>query len=235
MNLVLLFQEDFSAEGEVRLTGRRKEHLTSILKVKPGDRLTVGLCNDRIGEGEVVKTGVSIVLRVKLLQPPPEPLPLTLIMPLPRPPVFKRVLICAASLGIKKIIVLNFSRVEKSLWNSSALKPEAIEEQLILGLEQGKDTRMPEVILKKRFKPFVEDELPSFIKGTLPLVAHPSSQGECPRGLTQPVTLAIGPEGGLIDYEVQALIAQGFQAVDLGPRILKVESALPFIIGCLKL
>ena len=114
-----------------------------------------------------------IELEVKLDRKPPEALPLTLILALPRPPMLKRILFSAAMLGVKKIIILNFNRVEKSLWNSSSLKPQAITEQLVLGLEQAKDTMMPEVILKKRFKPFVQDELPALIKGKLALVAHP--------------------------------------------------------------
>jgi RsmE family RNA methyltransferase len=141
------------------------------------------------------------------------------------------VLQCASSLGIKKIILLNFFRVEKSLWQSSSLKEDAIHEQLILGLEQAKDTVLPEVILRKRFKDFADDELPGLIKGALPLVAHPGAVDACPCGIKQPVTLLIGPEGGLIDDELQKLKGLGFRAVDLGARILKVESVLPFVVG----
>ena len=101
----------------------------------------------------------------------------------------------------------------------------------MLGLEQAKDTVLPEVILRKRFKAFADDELPGFIKDTLPLVAHPGAVDACPQGIKQPVTLLIGPEGGLIDDELQKLKGLGFKAVDLGSRILKVESVLPFVVG----
>jgi 16S rRNA (uracil1498-N3)-methyltransferase len=37
--------------------------------------------------------------------------------------------------------------------------------------------------------------------------------------------IAIGPEGGLTDAEVAAAIAAGWLSVDLGPRILRVETA----------
>jgi RsmE family RNA methyltransferase len=164
-------------------------------------------------------------------QPPPPALPLTLIMPLARPLVLKRTLLCASSLGIKKIVILNFNRVEKSLWSSSVLRPEAIQDQLVLGLEQAKDTCLPEVMLRERFKPFVEDELPELIKGTTALVAHPGTSNWCPRQVCGPVTLVIGPEGGLVDFELQKLSETGFQAIDLGQRILRIESVLPFLIG----
>ena len=37
--------------------------------------------------------------------------------------------------------------------------------------------------------------------------------------------LAIGPEGGFTDDEIAAATAAGWQIVDLGPRILRVETA----------
>ena len=176
MNLILLNDSDFIAPHRVRLSGRRFTHIKDVLKAECAKTLTVGKINGLMGQGTVVsKKTDAIELEVKLDQNPPEALPLTLILALPRPPALKRILFSSAQLGVKKIIILNFNRVEKSLWNSSSLKPQANTEQLVLGLEQAKDTVMPEVILKKRFKPFVEDELPALIKGKLALVAHPVS------------------------------------------------------------
>ena len=232
MNLVLLHQEDFIDSHRVRFSGRRYEHISKIHKARPGDELCVGVKGGKIGSGRILKMDTdSVEMDVTLTENPPPPLPLTLILALPRPQVIKRTLLCAASLGIKKIIFLNFFRVEKSLWQSSSLKKEAIEEQIILGLEQAKDTILPEVKLRKLFKPFVEDELPGLIKGTLAFVAHPGSPNPCPKDLRQPVTLAIGPEGGMVDYELESLRQMDFKDLDLGPRILRVESVLPFMIG----
>ena len=41
----------------------------------------------------------------------------------------------------------------------------------------------------------------------------------------EPVTLVIGPEGGLEDGEQQALMAVGYQRASLGPTILRFETA----------
>lgn len=233
MNLILLFPEDFIDEdGRVRLTGRRHQHILSIHKAKLGDELCVGLVNGKIGTGRIITLDhQSVDLEVELTEEPPSSIALTLILALPRPQVIKRTLLCAASLGIKKIIFLNFFRVEKSFWQSSSLTEDAIKESLVLGLEQAKDTGLPEVLLRKRFKIFVEDELPELTKGTLSLMAHPGALHACPVSVRQPVTLVIGPEGGLIDFELEKLTELGFQATNLGPRILRVESVLPFIVG----
>jgi 16S rRNA (uracil1498-N3)-methyltransferase len=232
MNLILLFPEDFIEENRVRLRGRRHRHISSVLNAKVGDELSVGLLNNKVGAGRVIMMDPGFVdLEIELTGVPPMPLPMTLILALPRPQALKRTLICASTLGIKKIVILNCHRVEKSLWQSTTLHEDSIRDHLILGLEQAKDTILPNVILRKLFKIFVEDEMPDLIKGTIPFVAHPGSLHACPVGVRQPVTFFIGPEGGFIDYEVEKLKRLGFTDVDLGERILKVESVLPFVAG----
>jgi 16S rRNA (uracil1498-N3)-methyltransferase len=59
------------------------------------------------------------------------------------------------------------------------------------------------------------------------LVAHPggSPLREIDLRQPRPTQLAIGPEGGLTDTEVAAALAAGWQQVDLGLRILRVETA----------
>ena len=231
MNLILLFDSDFISSDRVRLTGRRFEHIQNVLKISVDDELCVGLLNGKIGQGKVVHSSLQeIVLEVRLTFDPPAALPLTLIIPMIRPPMFKRLLFHATTLGIKKIIVLNFNRVEKSFWNSSSLNPEEMRDQMVLGLEQSKDTVLPEVIIQERFKPFVEGELPAMIKGKLNIVAHPEGQ-VCPKAGMSPVTLLIGPEGGLIPFEIEKLTNIGFHLANLGPRILRVDTALPLVIG----
>ena len=41
----------------------------------------------------------------------------------------------------------------------------------------------------------------------------------------QPLYVAVGPEGGLADEEIGAARQQGWRAVSLGPRILRIETA----------
>ena len=43
------------------------------------------------------------------------------------------------------------------------------------------------------------------------------------------VRLAVGPEGGFADEEVALAVAAGWHTVDLGPRILRVETAALFL------
>ncbi|MFC6669535.1 16S rRNA (uracil(1498)-N(3))-methyltransferase [Marinobacterium aestuariivivens] len=90
---------------------------------------------------------------------------------------------------------------------------------------------MPEVQQRKRFKPFVEDELPAIAAGTRALVAHPYDAAPCPDSASEPATLAIGPEGGFIAYEVGKLREAGLMPIHIGQRILRVETAVPVLLA----
>lgn len=233
MNLILLYPTDFTTGQQVTLTDRRYTHIQKVHKAQPGQQLIVGLLNGKTGHGIVTSIdNTQVTLDITLEAAPPVPLPLTLIIALPRPQMLKRILQTCATMGVKKIIFLHSQRVEKSYWQTPALNPEAIHEQLILGLEQGKDTVLPEVVLEKRFKPFVEEQLPELCKQSLGLVAHPQPKTPThPLDSHTPITLVIGPEGGFIDYEIEKLVDAGCNILSLGPRILRVETAVTALLA----
>ena len=233
MNLILLFPNDFADNASrVRLHGRRLKHVLAVHRASINDELCVGLAGGRIGTGRVTNLNEMVLeMDVCLNRLPPPALPVTLILALPRPKVLRRVLRTVSAMGVKRIILLNSFRVEKSFWQSPFLGEARLNEQLILGLEQARDTMLPEVILRPLFKPFVEDEISTLIHGTLPFVAHPAASVSCPRNIGQPVTLAVGPEGGFIPYEIELLVSHGFSIVNLGDRILSVEAAVTALLS----
>lgn len=232
MNLLLLEDGDFIAADRVLLQGRRLKHLQEVHRATVGDSLRVGRLGGLMGQGQLLRLDSDAAeLQINLEQSAPAKLPLTLLLALPRPKMLKRVLQTVASMGVPRLILLNSYRVEKSFWQTPFLQPEAIREQLILGLEQARDTVLPEVIIEKRFKPFVEDQLPQLAAGSLGLVGHPGPYPACPRTVEGQVTLAIGPEGGWIPYEVEKLASAGLQPVQLGERILRVETAVTALLA----
>ncbi len=232
MNLLLLEEADFIAADRVILRDRRLTHMQEVHRSEVGDSLRVGRVNGLMGSAELLRLEADEAeVRVSLDQPPPTKLPLTLVLALPRPKMLRRVFQTVATMGVAKVILVNSYRVEKSFWQTPFLEPEAIREQLILGLEQARDTVLPEIVIEKRFKPFVEDRLPAIAEGTLGLVGHPGNFPPCPRALSEPVTLAIGPEGGWIPYEIDLLAKSGLQPVQLGERILRVETAVTALLA----
>ena len=232
MNLILLSPEDFIAQDRVRLTGRRLAHVQEVHRASVGDHLCVGLLGGAMGSGHLTRLDSECLeMDVILDQPPPPKLPLTLVLALPRPKVLNRVLASATSLGVARIYLVNAWKVEKGYWKSPRMVEENLRLQRVLGLEQAKDTVLPELHLRRLFRPFAEEELPGITSGSLALVGHPGAPLSCPREIETPVTLAVGPEGGWIDSELASLQDAGFQAVDLGARILRTETAVAALVG----
>lgn len=232
MNLILLFDDDFVGNQHVRLLGRRARHVLTVHRARVGDALRVGRVNGALGSGVITSlTDAALEMDVVLDQSPPPALPLTLLLALPRPKSLKKVLQVATAMGVKRIVLMATWRVEKSFWDSPVVSPDGLREQAVLGLEQACDTVVPAIELRRRFKPFVEDEVPALIRGTRALVAHPQATQPCPRDVRSAVTLAVGPEGGFIPYEIELLQAHGFAAVALGTRRLRVEHAVPALLG----
>jgi 16S rRNA (uracil1498-N3)-methyltransferase len=231
MNLILLNKADI-VNGNVEITGEKLEHILTYIKPIIGDTLKTGISGGLIGTGLVTNINKhKLSMSLTIQDPPPAPLPLKLMLAMPRPKVLNRIIQHATSMGVKEIFIIKTWRVEKSYWETPMLEEENLRNQMITGLEQGKDTILPVIHIKKRFKPFVEDELPSIIENSLALVAHPAAETSCQREVNSPVTLAIGPEGGFIPYEINALQETGFLPVSLGKRILRIETVIPFLIG----
>lgn len=246
MNLILVDEPDFlprdgatddergarSGEWRVVLRGRRLDHLRRVHRATVGRELRVGRIGGGMGIGVVEAIDESEArVRVALTQPPPARLPLTLLLSLPRPKTLRRVLQMSATLGLARVVLMNSWRVDKSYWRSPALAPEALREQLLLGLEQGGDTVAPAVESERLLVPFARDRLDALAHGTTRLIAHPSATSPCPRHVAGPITLALGPEGGLLEEEVALFVKHGFTPVSLGPRLLRVEQAIPALAG----
>jgi len=232
MNLLLISPDQLDHEHTVVVSGRQHQHILKVLRKKVGDRIQVGVIDGDIFDASIsALSSTDCTLLLGEYQPAPAPLPCTLILAMPRPKMLRRVLQTVSAMGVKEIYLINSYRVEKSFWQTPFLDPKAIDEQLILGLEQAKDTLMPRVHIRKLFKPFVEDELPAIIGEQEAWLAHPRVDGFCPKADDTARVVAIGPEGGFIEYEVNKLIEAGCEAFSLGPRILRVENAVPVVLA----
>jgi len=239
VNLLLLDPAEVAPDGTARVEGRRAAHLLDVLRAGPGSRLPAGALGGRMGEAEVLAVeGRAVRVAVRLDRDPPPPSPVSLLLGLPRPKVLRRVLQAAAAAGVKEVVLLGSWRVEKSYFGSPLLAPEAMRAELRLGLEQGRDSRLPGVRVRRLFKPFVEDELDAWRPGARRLLAHQGAAAPLEglaRGAAPEAILAVGPEGGWTPYEAGQLEARGFAPFSLGPRALRVDAAVPFALGQVEL
>lgn len=231
MNIVLLDPRQTESPIWMISAKRQLEHLRTHVNVQVGDTLKVG-----VREGKRYLTEVLSVTEQQIqLQPiheetVPKKLPVTLIVAMPRPKVLRRLVMDSVTLGVEKIILLHSYRVDKSYWQTPFL--QQLNQYIDLGLEQAGDTIAPKIEVYKRFKPFVEDILPTLIRADYPAyVAHPYVEMKMPAGIQQGCTVVIGPEGGFIPYEIDLLIKNGCQAVSLGNRIIRTETVIPYVLG----
>lgn len=234
MNIILLQSRDFISPNSARIAGPRASHIRTVLRARMGQRVKVGVLNGQLGTAVLTAvTADEFTLSVELTHNPPPPSPLRLLLALPRPKMLRRILRTIAELGIKELTLINSYRVEKSYWQSPALRKENIDACLLTGLAQAGDTRLPVVNFEKRFKPFVQDRLGSRLTGHTAYVAHPGASSIPIPGVKGATFLAVGPEGGFIPYEIDQLLAAGLQATSLGSRIMRVETAIPYAVAAL--
>jgi len=240
MNIILIDFEEIGKDGCVMLQDRRSDHIIKVLHGKCGDRMRIGIVNGPLGSGRIVgiaagKKTDQVVLEISVTGPAPAPLMIDLILALPRPIMLKKILTQSASMGVGRIFLINANRVEKSYFNASLLSDSNYRSYLLHGLEQAVATTVPEVSIHNRFLPFVEDMLPSIISDySHCIVAHP---GAAPlhhidrNSIAGRVLLAVGPEGGWLEFEIDKFLEQGFVAVGLGERILRVDTAVVALLA----
>ena len=233
VNCLLIAPDELDEETRtVRLDGRRRRHADEILKAREGDSLRVGLIGGDMGTGEIHRLDRDVLeLAVELDEAPPAKLPIEIVLAMPRPPVFRRLVSTIASLGIERLFVVGTARTEKSFWQSHVLDDDAVRERLLLGLEQARDTILPAVVRHRYFESLVDEVLPPAIQGRRALVAHPGAATPCPHASGDALTLFVGPEGGLLDYEIERLAGIVFEPVALGERVLRVEPVIPLLVG----
>lgn len=236
MNIILLSEHEL-VDNQASLVDHRAEHIVKILRSRVGDRVVVGIINGKMGYGIIKeiarKRPFQVSLEVVLDREPPAAPAIDIVLALPRPIMFRRILSQLTALGVGHIHVINSARVEKSFWDASIVSEDSWRKQVIAGLEQAVDTRLVEVSFHRGFKPFVERTIEALAPGYLQmLVAHP----DCPEGLQDVfqkgegrTLVAIGPEGGWNPYEIEKLAEHGFTTFGMGPRILRVETAVPVI------
>ena len=242
---IILFEQNEIPDPEPRqivITDHRAKHIVKVIRSEVGDRLGIGVINGRRGCGVVSaitrKYPFSVTLDVQFADAEREEQPpIDLILALPRPIMLRRILSQATTLGIGTFHIIQANRVEKSFWEASLLHPEEYRQHLVTGLEQAVATRLPAVQLHGKFKPFIEDFMPTIIsqysskiladpRGDMNVAEALVQDGQAATSENKRTLLCIGPEGGWVDYELEKFRAAGCSICTIGPRILKVDTAV---------
>jgi len=256
VNLLLVERDELRPDASVVLADRRADHLRSVIGATVGQTVRAGVVSGRSGTAEVTDDdGARMTLRLRLTAQPSVPIPIELVLAVPRPKVLLRTIQAAAAFGVTRIDLTNAWRVDKSYLGSPKLAPEALGRALRLGAEQGATTYLPPVVTHSRLMSLLNRRWPLPSEGlsrefseepneqvtgrpastTTRLLAHPDAPPIERASLSWPLTIAVGPEGGWIEREIDTFVDRGFVPVSMGAPILRVESAVSAILGQLLL
>lgn len=234
MNVLILPKSAFKEGRAIISNPLQITHIQTILQAKIGDVLKIGEFGGGLGVGRIIRMDDTHCLldEVHLDTSPPAKLDVTVILALPRPKVLRRLMLDMTAFGVGHIILVNSARTDKSYWGSPLLS--RLDEFVLEGLQQGIDSTPPTITLAQRFKPFVQDELPTLTKDATAAVCHPYAQMRFDEMISRhglPKVVIIGAEGGFVPYEIDLLGSVGVKAVTLGSRILRTESAVSAVLG----
>ena len=241
----ILFEKGEIAEGVAEFGGERAAHVLEVLHGEVGQTLKTGEVDGRIGTSEIVEItrgagGQGPAIRVRVCHDQESLRPwVDVILAPPRPRVMKRLLPQLAAMGVGRIVLVGAKKVEKDFWGATLLKEENYRPLLVDGLMQAGTSILPVLEVRRGFRRFVADELDAMFPTTRRIVAHPygrdgttGTDETSGTGLSheshssRAFLLAIGPEGGWTDDEVELLEAKGLVRYSLGPRILRTDTAV---------
>lgn len=204
------------------MTADEARHLREVLRLKPGDEVSV-----LDGEGKEFRARVvqarrefaELELQDEIEPARPEsPLKITLAVALLKGEKFDLVVQKATELGVVKIVPLITRYADIKLRDEADASKRVARWQRI-ALEAAKQSGralVPQVILPVAVSSVFSDSC----------VLFSEKGGEGLRGIeTDEITAIIGSEGGWSDEELQQARAAGAQIITLGGRILRAETA----------
>ncbi len=211
--------------SDVRLGDDEAHHIVRVLRLRAGEPLAVFDGEGREWEGTIVEAQggtVRVRLGEELRDTVEAPLPLTLVQGLSRPDRVEWVVEKATEVGVHAIVLASCARSD-----GPPPSPARLQRWHRIVLEAAKQSGRRRLPALPEPRPL--GEATSGLQGTR-IVLHPGGVPlaailEAPPPSS--VALAVGPEGGFEDAEVETLRAAGWEAASLGPRVLRTETAGP--------
>lgn len=214
------------------IEGDDARHLTVVRRALVGDRITV---SDGCGEvaelflDSVAPTQVGGHVVKKWSVPRPAPT-ITLIQAVTKGAKLESMIQKLVEIGVDRICVVTSGRSVVRLKEDR--RDKAAERLASIAVEAAKQSHrawLPQVIGPDGFERAVAEMSTT----ELSIIAHPSAELSLTEVLGEPaesVAVAVGPEGGWSDEEVQELANAGAKAFTLGDQILRSETA-PLVIS----
>ncbi|GGP12592.1 16S rRNA (uracil(1498)-N(3))-methyltransferase [Oceanobacillus neutriphilus] len=230
-------------DPSVRILGDDVHHMTKVMRNKPGDKF---ICNTEDGKSalckieEINETEVQAVIEAWLDESAELPVEVTIAQGIPKGDKFEWILQKGTELGAAKFIPFAAER-SVAKWDDQKFHKKAKRFEKITkeASEQSHRNRIPELSPVMQFKDLLEESESYTVK--LFAYEEEAKGAEKKSSLfasvldniseNDRILLVIGPEGGISTEEVNHLKESGFQAIRLGKRILRTETAALYALA----
>ncbi len=241
MNSLIILAGECVGNNEAILSGDRARYAFETHELRGGVACRVAVLGGMRGEGIVLEaTRERVVLALTLSLPARERTPVDLIVGAPRPQTVKKVIQAAVMLGLRSVHFLRSELGERSYLQSRSLSEAGLLEEGAKGLEQVWDSELPQIEVHRSFSYFMRNKLPLLAENgdVACFLADPSGRALSAADkahVCSAQVIAIGPESGWSEGEVELFRHSGFSVVGLGERVVRVEVAVVFLLGQLQL
>lgn len=225
--------EDQIQEDEIRIEGSDVNHIRNVLRLETGDWVVAcdGMDRDYVSRIYEIEKDV-VILHVEKVQPTGTELPtrITLFQGVPKKDKMEFIIQKAVELGVYQIVPVMMKRCVVKLGDEKKIKKkqerwQSIAEAAAKQCDRGiipmvkEPVTMEEAIdiAKELDYNMIPYELQDGIDDSREIVAHACGQ--------ESVGIFIGPEGGFEADEIEQAVACGMEAITLGKRILRTETA----------
>ena len=211
------------------LSGDESHHLTRVMRQKTGDLVTLfdGKGHEFLAEiTDARKDRVSFVIREHRDVDTEAYRQVTIALSLPKGDRQKWLVEKLTELGCHRLILL---QTDRAVVQCSDQVIERLQRQVLEATKQCNRSRLMQVLPERTIAGCVSDSV-----DVVGWIAHPRCDGDFGQNdlsrlmqtaLPQRVLVLIGPEGGFTRQEVEQAVERGLLPLDLGPRILRVETA----------
>ena len=239
----LYHPDELRCDERVRLGSMASAHLVRVLRAKTGYPIILFNGNGRQYRAELIdanprKALVHII--EEQLAERESPLKVTLVQGISRNDRMEVCLQKATELGVHQLAPVVCERSNVKLTAERQKKKQAHWQSVIISAcEQSGRNTLPAVTNLQTFHDYLDTAPASRNK----LFLHPDADddlaslrldGDSNNSDEKNITVLIGPEGGLSQQEIDALVARQWQGVRMGPRILRTETAGPAVIAVLQ-
>lgn len=225
MNLILFEPEEIGRP--LPRADARARHIMEVLRRQPGDEFDAGISDGPRGRGTLDRVTVTALEWSFAPGDPLPPLPTTaLLIGLPRPQTARDILRDATTLGATSLHFAITARGDSNYAASSLWSTDEWRRCLCTGAAQAFDPRLPRVYRARPLAEIVTDLPAAGSRYALDNYEAKQPFAAVEADPRQTVTLALGPERGWDPADREVLRTHGFELRHLGPRVLRLETAV---------